>query len=161
MTRKPRGVLIVASLAFVSSQTYLAYLLGGLRPNILTLQLTFHAGRYWEILGLWGELGQRAYQGHFGYDGVHAVIYAVFGYLLATRSGLYPAAEAQAMARTAWMLPGAALFDLLENLLQLQVLAGPSARRRRRSPCRPCARRANGASRRGSRCGSGAAWCLN
>lgn len=125
MTRKPRGVLIVASLAFVSSQTYLAYLLGGLRPNILTLQLTFHAGRYWEILGLWGELGQRAYQGHFGYDGVHAVIYAVFGYLLATRSGLYPAAEAQAMARTAWMLPGAALFDLLENLLQLQVLAGP------------------------------------
>ncbi len=101
MTRKPRGVLIVASLAFVSSQTYLAYLLGGLRPNILTLQLTFHAGRYWEILGLWGELGQRAYQGHFGYDGVHAVIYAVFGYLLATRSGLYPAAEAQAMARTA------------------------------------------------------------
>ena len=97
MTRKPRGVLIVASLAFVSSQTYLAYLLGGLRPNILTLQLTFHAGRYWEILGLWGELGQRAYQGHFGYDGVHAVIYAVFGYLLATRSGLYPAAEAQAI----------------------------------------------------------------
>lgn len=57
-------------------------------------------------------------------DGVY-VIYAVFGYLLATRSGLYPAAEVQAMARTAWMLPGAALFDLLENLLQLQVLAGP------------------------------------
>ena len=125
MTRKPRGVLMLASLAFVSSQTYLAYLLGGLRPNILTLQLTFHAGRYWEILGLWGELGQRAYQGHFGYDGVQDLIKADIGNLLATRSVLYPAAEAQAMARTAWMLPGAALFDLLENLLQLQVLAGP------------------------------------
>lgn len=125
MTWKPRGVVMLASLAFVSSQTYLAYLLGCLRPNILSLQLTFHAGRYWEILGLWGEVGQRAYRGHFGYDGVHAVIYAVFGYLLATRSGLFVAAESRAMARTAWMLPGAALLDLLENLLQLQVLAGP------------------------------------
>jgi hypothetical protein len=125
VTRKLRSVVILASLAFVSSQAYLAYLLGDLRPNILSLQLTFHAGRYWEILGLWGESGQTAYRGHFGYDGVHAVIYAVFGYLLATRSGLYQATEAQAMARTAWMLPGAALLDLLENLLQLQVLAGP------------------------------------
>lgn len=125
MTQKSRSVVTLASLAFVSSQTYLAYLLEGLRPNILSLQLTFHAGRYWEILGLWGEAGRVAYLGHFGYDGVHAFIYAVFGYLLATRGGLFASAEARAMARTAWMLPAAALLDLLENLLQLQVLAGP------------------------------------
>ena len=125
MTRKSRAVVMLASLAFVSSQTYLGYLLDGLRPNILSLQLTFHAGRYWEILGLWGELGQKAYRGHFGYDGVHAVIYAAFGYLLATRSGLFAPTETRAMTRTAWLLPGAALLDLIENLLQLHVLAGP------------------------------------
>lgn len=125
MTWKSRAIVTLASLALVSSQTYLGYLLGGLRPNILSLQLTFHVGRYWEILGLWGEPGQEAYRGHFGYDAVHALIYAVFGYLVATRGGLFAAAEARVMARTAWMLPGAALLDLLENLLQLQVLAGP------------------------------------
>lgn len=125
MTWKSRAVVTLASLAFVSSQTYLAYLLGGLRPNILSLQLTFHAGCYWEILSQWGESGRAAYRGHFGYDGVHALIYAVFGYLLATRGGLFGPAEPQARARTAWMLPGAAFLDLLENLLQLHILAGP------------------------------------
>lgn len=49
MTWKSRAVVTLASLAFVSSQTYLAYLLGGLRPNILSLQLTFHAGCYWGL----------------------------------------------------------------------------------------------------------------
>ena len=125
MPHTSRAVVTLASLAFVSSQTYLGYLLGGLRPNILSLQLTFHAGRYWEILGLWGEPGLAAYRGHFAYDGLHAVIYAVFGYLVATRSGLFAADGARAMARAAWMLPAAGLLDLLENLLQLHILAGP------------------------------------
>ncbi|WP_298598782.1 hypothetical protein [Zoogloea sp.] len=56
---------------------------------------------------------------------MHALIYAVFGYLLATRGGLFGPAEPRARARTAWMLPGAAFLDLLENLLQLHILAGP------------------------------------
>ena len=34
-------------------------------------------------------------------------------------------AELRAMARAAWILPGAALLDLCENLLQLHILAGP------------------------------------
>lgn len=125
MTRKSRAVVMLASLAFVSSQTYLGYLLEGLRPNILSLQLTFDAGSYWEILGQWGELGRDAYRGHFAYDGVHALVYAAFGYLLATRGGLFGPAEGRAMARTAWILPAAALLDLIENQLQLHVLAGP------------------------------------
>ena len=125
MTRKSRAVVTLASLAFASSQTYFAYLLRGLRPNILSLQLTFDAGCYWEILGQWGELGRAVYRGHFGYDGVHALIYAIFGYLLATRGGLFGPAELRAMARAAWILPGAALLDLYENLLQLHILAGP------------------------------------
>lgn len=125
MTKNSLPLVLAAGLAFVASQAYLIQLLGDLRPNILILQLTFDANRYWEILGQWGEAGREAYRRHFVYDTLHALNYAAFGYLLATRGGLFAAADAPAMRRAAWMLPVAALLDLLENQLQLQVLDGP------------------------------------
>ena len=126
MTKDSRPLVLVAGLVLAASQAYLIYLVDDLRPNILVLQLTFDANGYWGILGQWGEAGREAYRGHFGYDTLHALIYAVFGYLLATRGGVFAAAEARLGRRAAWMLPVAALLDLLENHLQLQLLAGPS-----------------------------------
>ena len=125
MTKDSRLPVLAAGLAFVVSQAYLIFLLVDLRPNILVLQLTFDATGYWEILEQWGEAGRKAYRRHFRHDTLHALIYAAFGYLLATRGGLFADTDAPGRRRAACMLPVAALLDLFENHLQLQVLAGP------------------------------------
>ncbi len=119
-------VTLLATLAFVVSQFHLGYLLHQLRPNVLVLQLTFDADRYWAILQAWGDDGLRAYRAHFPYDFAHLFIYALFGRVLATRAGLFAPDEAWAARCCAWLLPVAALFDLAENLLQLHLLAGPA-----------------------------------
>jgi len=125
MTRPPGFALPLATLAFVLSQGYLLFQFHRLRPNILVLQLAFDAERYWAILGAWGATGLQAYRDHFSWDFVHLGIYSVFGFLMATRSGLFAPSEGQAARRAAWMLPWAAAFDVAENLLQLHLLAGP------------------------------------
>jgi len=118
-------LILCVTLAYVLSQSWLGYLVHQLRPNIFILQLSFDADSYWAILRGWGDEGLRAYRAHFPYDFMHLVIYALFGRVLATRAGLFSPAEARLARRTAWLLPLAAAFDLLENLLQLRLLAGP------------------------------------
>lgn len=125
MARPSPILTMVTSLGFISSQGYLAYLLGALRPNILCLQLSFSAERYWAILAAWGADGMQAYRDHFAADTLHLCVYALFGYVVATRSGLFAADEEPAAQRLAWLLPLAALFDLAENVLQGYLLAGP------------------------------------
>ncbi len=66
-----------------------------------------------------------AYRAHFSHDFIHAFVYAAFGYVVATRGGLFAPEAQRAARRTAALLPVAALFDLAENLLQLHLLAGP------------------------------------
>lgn len=122
LARPSRWPVVVATALFVLSQAHLIYLVRLLRPNILVLQLTFHSAAYWEILRQWGDLGLRAYQAHFPYDFVHLLVYASFGYVLARHGGLFQSAEARSMRLTAWLLPLAAGFDLVENLLQLYLL---------------------------------------
>jgi len=121
----PKTVLVLAALALALSQAYLIGLVHHLRPHLVELQLTFSPDRYWEILALWGEAGRQAYRGHFAYDFIHIGIFSAFGYLLASRGGLFGPAEQTLARRVAWMLPVAGLFDLGENLLQLTLLSGP------------------------------------
>ena len=125
MNRPSRLATLVATLIFIVSQGYLGYPLHHLRPNILVLQLTFDADRYWAILAAWGDAGMSAYRAHFSHDFIHAFVYAAFGYVVATRGGLFAPEAQRAARRTAALLPVAALFGLAENLLQLHLLAGP------------------------------------
>lgn len=125
MARRSFLLTGLACVAVVLSQVHLAYVLGDRHPNIICLQLSFGAERYWGILGAWGDDGLQAYREHFGADFVHLCIYAIFGHVLATRGGLFPDGDTRASGRLAALMPLAALFDLAENLLQLRLLAGP------------------------------------
>lgn len=125
MLSSSRLAVCLATLAFVVSQANLGYLLHQLRPNILVLQSTFDADAYWAILRAWGDAGVARYRAHFPYDLLHPFVYALFGWVLACRAGLFAAGERRAMTRAAWMLPVAGLFDQAENLCQLRLLAGP------------------------------------
>lgn len=125
MARRSLLLTGLAGVAVVVSQVHLAYVLGDRHPNIICLQLSFSAERYWGILGAWGAEGLQAYRRHFAADFVHLCIYALFGHVLATRGGLFPDCDTRASGRLACLLPLAALFDLAENLLQLRLLAGP------------------------------------
>lgn len=115
----------LVSVVAAVSQLHLVYLFGNLRPNIISLQLSFSAVRYWGILSAWGADGLQVYREHFAADMLHLCIYALFGHVVATRGGLFAEYEARASGRLAALLPLAALFDLAENLLQLHLLAGP------------------------------------
>ncbi|MCK6375479.1 MAG: hypothetical protein L6Q69_15405 [Zoogloea sp.] len=125
MARTSLPVAGFATLSYVVSQFHIGYLLYQLRPNILVLQLSFHPARYWAVLSQWGEAGLRNYRAHLPWDFAHLFIYAAFGYVLATRAGLFDEPASRAARRTAWLLPLAALFDLVENLLQVHLLGGP------------------------------------
>ena len=125
MLSSSRLAVCLATLAFVVSQANLGYLLHQLRPNIFVLQLSFQSDRYWAVLGQWGEAGLRSYRAHLPWDFAHLFIYAAFGYVLATRAGLFGDPDSPAARRTAWMLPLAAVFDLAENLFQVHLLGGP------------------------------------
>ncbi len=125
MKPSSKTIVVLAALAFVVSQACLISLVHHLRPKLVELQLTFSPNRYWEILNLWGEAGRHAYRGHFAYDFVHIGIFSLFGYLLARRGGLFGPGERALALRVAAILPVAGLFDLGENLLQLNLLSGP------------------------------------
>lgn len=125
MTRTSLPAAAIATLVYVVSQAHIGGLLYQLRPNIFVLQLSFQSDRYWAVLGQWGEAGLRSYQAHLPWDFAHLFIYAAFGYLLATRAGLFGDPDSPAARRTAWMLPLAAVFDLAENLFQVHLLGGP------------------------------------
>lgn len=123
--RRSPWLVGLAGVAVAVSQVHLARLVGAYRPNILFLQLSFSPERYWGILRAWGLEGLQAYRGHFAADWLHLCLYALFGYLLAHRGGLFVETENRASGRLAALLPLAALFDVAENLLQLRLLAGP------------------------------------
>lgn len=125
MARASPWLTGLASVALLVSQVHLALIVGMRRPNIICLQLSFSAERYWGILSAWGADGLRAYREHFAADALHLCVYALFGYIVATRGGLFPQSAGRAAGRLAALLPLAALFDVAENLLQLRLLAGP------------------------------------
>ena len=108
MTRTSLPAAAIATLVYAVSQVYIGGLVHQLRPNIFVLQLSFQSDRYWAVLGQWGEAGLRSYRAHLPWDFAHLFIYAAFGYVLATRAGLFGDPDSPAARRTAWMLPLAA-----------------------------------------------------
>lgn len=92
-------------------------LLAPLKPGILALQCSFRRESFGAVLAAWGEAGLRRYRAHLPVDCIFLLGYAAFGHLWAGQATL----PAWAAAWAPWVLPAAAVFDALENLLHLRL----------------------------------------
>lgn len=96
-----------------------------LQPNLVALQFTFTPAAFHAVLDAWGPQGVALFRSHLPVDGVLLLCYGMFGYQLATRSTVFHGFSAAAQRRLALVMPLAAFFDSVENLLH-GYLTGPS-----------------------------------
>lgn len=99
----------------------LAWYLAPLEPNVLALQLCFTPRAFGQIVHLWSPEQLARFRTHLLADFALLLIYAGFGYFLAARVAF----AAGGRSRARWLLPAAATFDALENLLHLWLTAAP------------------------------------
>lgn len=116
----------VLGLAVLISQMHLGWIVRGLDPNILRVQFTFDAQRFWAIVDAWGPVNAAIYISHFPWDWVHILLYSLLGIAICRRRGIF--ARVGDVPRRLWalVLPLAGLMDVLENAAQLYLLAGAS-----------------------------------
>jgi hypothetical protein len=101
----------------------MGFLLRGLSPNIMALQLCFSPEAFRHVLEAWSLAGLDAYRRHFPYDFVFLVCYGCFGYLLATGPGVLAQVLSRYSRQARWILPIAAGFDFCENVAHLAMLS--------------------------------------
>lgn len=95
-----------------------------LRPNMVALQtLVFTPADFHAILDAWGQQGVQRFRNHLPVDGFLLLGYGALGYLLAVQTTLFSQWSGTARKAVALMLPAAAAFDAVENLLQWQLSA--------------------------------------
>ena len=90
-------------------------LLAPLKPGILALQCSFTRDSFHAVLAAWGDAGLRRYRAHLPVDFVFLLGYAAFGYLWTMQAARPTGPLAP------WLLPAAAVCDVLENLLHLRL----------------------------------------
>lgn len=120
-TRRANLLAVLATAAVLWSQGSLMWMLRGLDPHIMTLQLAGSAARFWGILQAWGVSGLATFRAHFGPDLPNALIYGLWGALV-VGSSLFSDWRYAARWRLAAVMPAAAVLDLLENALELHLL---------------------------------------
>ena len=102
-----------------------------LQPNMVALQtFVFTPEAFHAILNAWGPEGVQRFRNHLPVDGLFLMGYGTLGYLLALDTELFFRCSGAARNAVALLLPLAAAFDAVENLLQwrlsaLQVPAEP------------------------------------
>ena len=107
----------------------MSWYLRGLKPSIFALQFCFTRRRFLEILVAWQTQGVARFKKHFVADYPYLVGYALLGYGLATQTqwlGQAPLGAAL-LSVLPWLLPVAAVFDLLENSLHRHLARGQNA----------------------------------
>jgi hypothetical protein len=95
----------------------LAWYLAPLDPGVLALQFAFTPRAFAQVVHAWPPEHLLRYRSHLPFDCLLLASYGTFGYLLATRSGLFVHASRPIYIAAAWALPLAALFDAAENAL--------------------------------------------
>jgi hypothetical protein len=103
----------------------LAWYLAPLQPNILALQFAFTPASFAQVVHAWPVEHQQRYLAHLPLDFVLLASYALFGYLLATRTALFAAHSTIVRRAATWLLPLAAVFDAVENVLHGWLVATP------------------------------------
>lgn len=123
------GLGVVATALFIA----LGCRLRGLSPPIFRAQLTFSESDFWEVVGAWQRSKQLSkVQEHFSLDYLFLLSYGCFGHALASEllRGSNPFGAPLTLVWP-WLLPVAAAFDGLENVLHQYFL-----RSGRGKPCR-------------------------
>jgi len=95
----------------------IAWYLAPLKPGIFALQLAFTPRAFGEIIHFWSEQDLARYRAHLPVDFGLILAYSVFGYSLASRTRLWSAFSRFWSAFARWCLPGAGVFDAVENVL--------------------------------------------
>lgn len=114
---------ITALVLFTSMQ----FILAGLVPNVVSLQLSFTPDTFRKVLNAWQQSGIDAYRSHFPYDFAFLICYGSFGYLLATSTPVFSRFTNKFAAQLRWLLPVAAFFDAVENIAHLRMLDSDAA----------------------------------
>jgi len=106
----------VAALLFAAISVWLQ----PLQPGVLALQLSFTPRAFAQVVHSWSADDLARFRAHLPLDALFALVYGAFGHRLFTvlRTG-----RLGAWAR--WLLPLAALLDLLENALHAWLTAAP------------------------------------
>jgi hypothetical protein len=103
----------------------LAWYLAPLQPGVLALQLAFTPRAFAEVIHAWPPEHLLRYRSHLPVDFLLLASYGTFGYLLASRSGLFVQYPRSFRIAAAWALPLAAICDATENALHWWLTAMP------------------------------------
>ena len=102
---------VLAAALFIGVFIYLL----PLKPGVIALQFAWQPQTFGGIIHLWSEADLARYRSHLPVDFVVLLAYAVFGWLLATRTTVFaPLSPATRLLARLW-LPSAAVFDAAEN----------------------------------------------
>ncbi|MGE3955915.1 MAG: hypothetical protein AB7H96_04285 [Vicinamibacterales bacterium] len=102
----------------------MGYYLHDLDPIPLAAQLTFSRESFNGVLSNWSADQVQRFKHHFAVDYVFLVVYGVFGWLLARRLASQRNVI-QGARLLPWLLPAAAAFDCVENLLHQVFTSHP------------------------------------
>lgn len=95
----------------------LAWYLAPLEPGVLALQLAFTPRAFAQVVHSWPPEHLLRYRAHLPFDLLLLASYGSFGYLLASRSGLFVDYRRSIRTAVSWALPLAAIFDAAEDAL--------------------------------------------
>jgi protein-S-isoprenylcysteine O-methyltransferase Ste14 len=123
LVRHARALLAGLTVLTALSQFHLLLWLLPLEPSVLQLQLAFSATAFWQVLAQWGAEGTALYAGHFALDQVRSLLFAAWGALMVSSSGLFDGLLPHRRWTLAAWLPAAAVLNLLENGAHLHLLA--------------------------------------
>lgn len=116
---------------WISGLTALALLAGffwylaPLDPGALALQFAFTPRTFGQIVHFWSPADLARYRSHLPVDVALLLAYGLFGYLCATRAGVFAARAPVFRHVLQWLLPVAACFDALENAFHWWLTAVP------------------------------------
>jgi len=116
-----RALAALALLLFAGIAWYLA----PLEPSVLALQFQFTPKSYGYVIHAWTEDDLQRYRAHFAADYLLLTAYGAMGWMVATRSAGFRALPGAIRRSARWWLPVAAVFDAVENALQLWLTAVP------------------------------------
>lgn len=120
-------ILLSLGLLAVSLMAGMGFYLRRLRPSLFRVQLTFSEVEFRRIVGGWTPEDRTRFAAHFAADYIFLLVYAVLGYTLGRY--LLPSGATEpgfVLSLLPWLLPLAAAFDCVENLLHQRFIAAPA-----------------------------------